>query len=210
MVARFVHTLCDSHQWVVANGDIFDLERGPLPFAEEREWGVLSAVHAEVVDALRRPNVVWLAGNHDAQLHHLRVAALSVDFGTRAGFVRVEHGHRFNAPLKQQQRFTSAVTWASGRVADAGLGPVVRAMRVLDHTLTGEGRSEGPIERGARRWLGNQPQHCGMVIGHTHRAGFWNTAGRTLANPGDCVARGLRYASIDATTGATTLHDYAG
>lgn len=198
VLARHIDQLLDTHDVVVINGDLFDLERGSIPLAHSREYQRLAITHAAIVQRLSDPRVLLIAGNHDAVLVDELGALESVRVRTDVGDIHMEHGHRFDGPVKQWREFASVVTWASGRAAAAGAAPLVDVMRAIDRRLTGEQRAEGPIERGALRWLAHQQNVALMCIGHTHRSGIWRTSGRTLANPGDCVHGAIRHLSIDA------------
>lgn len=195
---RELRTRCDA---IIVNGDLYDLERGVVPFAFHSELGRLDVEHRAVLDALADTGAIVLVGNHDAALADLRQAASAVDLATVAGLVRVEHGHRWDAPIKQLRRFTTAVTWASGRVVASPARRLFDVMRWLDRRLTGEADQRSPVERGAARWLGAHRQYAGLVIGHTHRPLVEAVAGGVLANPGGCVDGVPRWIEVDGPSG---------
>jgi UDP-2,3-diacylglucosamine pyrophosphatase LpxH len=171
---------------IIVNGDLFDLERGTLP-SQGRELKLLSSVHHRVIETLTGPEFVWTRGNHDRILEQRGRAFEAVDLELPSGLFRVEHGDRFDAPIKRNHAFTSTVTWVSGRVHSfAMLRPIYHAMRAADHVLTGAATaSDEPIAAKAERWLATEPAYRGVVIGHTHapilRA---HEDGRLVMNPG--------------------------
>jgi UDP-2,3-diacylglucosamine pyrophosphatase LpxH len=146
-----------------------------------------------------------LAGNHDDALRNELGALDALRIHTDAGQVHIEHGHVFDAPIKQWREFASVVTWASGRASELGADPLLATLRKLDRALTGEGAELGPIERGALRWLAQRPDVALMCIGHTHRAGVWAASGRTLVNPGDGVRAPIGWLSVDGRNGLAEL-----
>ncbi len=193
-----------SHDLVVVNGDLYDLERGPTP-SQRRELRTLEPVHREVVSAMRGPGWAWTRGNHDRVLQALGLAAESVRVSLPCGVVHVEHGDRFNAPIKRWPPFTTGVTWVSGRVESvAGLRWVYGAMRQADALLTGA-ESDDPVELDSARWLAADDTLVAMVIGHTHVPLLHALPdGRALLNPGGSTDE-VHALSIDGETGVATL-----
>lgn len=171
---------------VVINGDLFDLERGTVPFLK-RELRLLEAVHHRVVAALTGPEFCWVRGNHDRVLLDLGRALPAIDVELPCGLFRIEHGDRFNAFIKRNESFTTMMTWLSGRLQIApALLPFYKTMRAADHLLTGAATSKDePIAAKSARWLAEQPGYRGMVIGHTHAPVLMECPdGRRVMNPG--------------------------
>lgn len=197
-----VRALLETSEWVVLNGDLFDLERGPLPWRQAHELLVIEPAHAHV-DVLHHPRVIWLSGNHDHVLHRQGRAQRALDLVTPAGLVRIEHGDRFNAPIKRSALIASGVTWLSGRMQGPALAPVYRAMKLAERVLAGESREgEGPgaVERNAARWLAAHPEYVGLVIGHTHRRYEEAVDDAWLLNPGDSMST-VRAVRLDGHAG---------
>ncbi len=195
---------------VVLNGDVLDLERGALPLATNREWRHLRRLHAGLEQELQRPDVLVLAGNHDDALLSSGHAAAAVDIVGGNYRVRLEHGHRFDAPIKQWRRFATLATWASGRLVDSPLAGVYESMRRVEALLTGESRAfanperlPDGLERRAMRWLLSTPTYDGLIIGHTHHAGFWTVGRSWLLNPGE--SRGPALAAVLVDLGAAQV-----
>jgi len=199
--AAWIDALAAQYDAIVVNGDLYDLERGVVPFAFRDELDRLDAAHPRSLAALRRAGAIVLVGNHDAALAELRGTGDAIDLDTPSGLVRVEHGHRWDAPIKQLRRFTAAVTWASGRVVASPARPLFDVMRWLDRRLTGETARRSPVERGAAAWLGAHRHYAGLVIGHTHRPILDRVAGGVLANPGGCVDGVRRWIEVDGAAG---------
>lgn len=171
---------------IVVNGDLFDLERGTAPFLK-RELRLLEAVHFRVVDALTGPEFAWVRGNHDRVLLELGRAFPALDVELPCGLFRIEHGDRFNAFIKRNESFTTAMTWLSGRLQIApALQPIYKTMRAADHLLTGAATAKDePIVAKSAEWLETEPGYRGMVIGHTHIPILHEGAnGRRVMNPG--------------------------
>ena len=197
-----VEALIETSELVIVNGDLFDLERGPLPWRQAHELSVIEPQHPHV-RAVEHPRVVWLSGNHDHVLTCQGRAQRAVDVVTPAGVVRVEHGDRFNPPIKQWPAFASGVTWLSGRVRGGGQAPLYRAMKQVERVLAGEvdeGSGPGSIERRAGRWL-EGTDYAGLVIGHTHRRYAEQVGDAWLLNPGESM-RGVQAVRIDGHGGA--------
>lgn len=200
---------------VVLNGDLFDLDRGPWPLAHAR-------AHAEIVAALPQwCRVVddgrWLrtVGNHDAWLGERRGWPRALELGVGGLRVRIEHGHRFDARIKQARRFASAVTWLAGRAERPELAPVLRSMRWMEEQLAEGGRGGGGTEARAASWLARAPVGLDvLVLGHTHRAVLRPVegprGGRWLVNPGACLDGVLRWAEVDGGSGSLCLHEARG
>ncbi len=199
--AAWLEQLGRQHEAVIVNGDLYDLERGVVPFAFRRELDRLEAAHRRIVDTLDAIGAIVLVGNHDAALASLSGAAAAVDLVTSSGRVRVEHGHRWDAPIKQLRRFTTAVTWASGRVVASPARPLFDVMRWLDRRLTGENQARSPVETGATDWLAAHADYAALVIGHTHRPLLERASGSLLANPSGCVDGTPRWIQVDAGCG---------
>lgn len=208
-IVAAVEVLKERVDLIVVNGDLFDLERGTLP-SQSRELRLLSSVHHRVVEALTGPEFVWIRGNHDRILEQKGRALGSIDLDLPSGLFRVEHGDRFDAPIKRSHTFTALVTWASGRVhAAAALRPIYHAMRAADHVLTGAATAKDePIAAKAERWLAGKPSYRGMVIGHTHAPILRESEdGRLVMNPGGSVSE-FRALVIEPTDAALLLwHD---
>ena len=83
-----VHRLRDTHDLVVLNGDVFDLERGPMPLAFDRELAALEQLHATTLEGLRSDSIIWVAGNHDETLRAARGATDAVEIATPTGTFR--------------------------------------------------------------------------------------------------------------------------
>jgi predicted phosphodiesterase len=189
---------------IVLNGDVLDLERGRIPLATAREWQTMRRLHPGLEQELQRREVFVVAGNHDEDLLRSGLARESVDVVAGGYRVRVEHGHRFDAPIKQLRRFASLATWASGRVVDSPLRGVYDSMRRAEGILTGDGRAcahpdrlPDGLERRAMRWLLRTPTYDGLIIGHTHRSGCWTVGPCWLLNPGDSPGPALQAAIVD-------------
>lgn len=200
---------CDA---VVVNGDLFDLERGVVPFLFDHELRAAWQTHDALLARLQAAHVRWTAGNHDRALLRSGHAVPFLNLEVPQGTIRIEHGDRFNAPIKQVRPLTTTATWASGRMVAVGADRLYRTLRQVERVLTrervdyGTGSDErlGPIERSGARWLAKQPDFVGMVLGHTHRAGIWRTAGGWLANPGGCTHDQPGWLEIDVDAGQLT------
>ena len=206
-IASGMAVLRGDHDLVVVNGDLFDLDRGVVPFCFASELSLLMNEHAETLEAFRGDDIVHTAGNHDRVRRNNGDAVDAVEVRTPAGSFRVEHGERFNAWIKRNRAFTSAVTWASGRVVELRATlPIYRIMHDLDQTLTGSTvAAEEPVVAAASRWLDASRGYAGMVIGHTHAPLFRRGAnGVPLMNPGGCTDQ-LHTVSIDTTRGTIAL-----
>jgi predicted phosphodiesterase len=206
-LAATVEALLADVAVVVVNGDLLDLDRGPLPWSQRRELAWLRRHVRPLLTAFQHPRVLWLAGNHDAQAVK---GADAVEVAFPGGPVRIEHGHRFDAPIKRWPPFTRLVTWASGRAVYPPWRPVYDAMRGVEARLTGEGR-EGGVEARALRWLDAQEGRChGLVLGHTHRAGFWQTGTGWLLNPGASPGLPLQVVRLDGVEGRVRREAWKG
>ena len=200
---RLLTTLREESDTVLFNGDLFDLERGPRPWRQAAELATLAPVHAEYLERLRAHDARCIFGNHDRVLGSAWGAAEAVDVQTPLGVVRIEHGDRFNAPIKRVRAFASAVTWASGRVQGPRTAPVYRAMKLAERVLAGEPEREdaaGAVERNAAAWLAAQRTNApiAMVIGHTHRRRAEQVGTRWLLNHG-ATMHAPRAVIVDAT-----------
>ena len=203
---RLIRRLRDEHDLVLINGDLFDLERGPVPFAFEREFRQLESLHAAATRELDSPGVQWITGNHDRALIGLGRAVGAVDLQLGAFRVRVEHGERFNARIKQWRPFTSFVTWTSGRVMRVGAERVFAAMKRAERALTGSGRGPSPIHAGARSWMRSAPEYDALIVGHTHNPGIHRVGRQLLLDAGSCMRTPMSWLSLDGETGSVALH----
>ncbi|MCB9506978.1 MAG: metallophosphoesterase [Myxococcales bacterium] len=206
-IAEALEALRDSETPLIVNGDLFDLERGVVPFAFQHELRLVSHEYPKTMRALGEGEVWSTSGNHDRERERDGSVTRWIEVSTPAGPIRVEHGDRFNAPIKRWPLFTSLVTWASGRaVATPALHPVYRMMHGLDQALTGATvAAEEPIAAAAAGWLGTKRGLAGMVIGHTHAPILKRLAdGRLLMNPGGStdVLHALR---VDGEAATATL-----
>ena len=207
-VADWVDDLLCRWGTLVVNGDLYDLDRGVIPFRQRDELALVDACNIPIIQLFRRPEVIWLVGNHDEVLVRGGHAERSVDVRLGRALVRVEHGDRFDAAVKQARTLTRLVTWASGRVASGPLRPVYDAMRQVESRLTGEHRSVPALEQRALRWLVQQSAYRFLVLGHTHRAGITSAGNRWVLNPGDSPGPVLR--ALGMTTDGATLLERAG
>ncbi|MFT4705765.1 MAG: UDP-2,3-diacylglucosamine pyrophosphatase LpxH [Bradymonadia bacterium] len=190
---------------IIVNGDLFDLERGRLPWSQNRELSRLKAAHAELLRLLRAPDIIWVAGNHDAVLGDTGEAALAIDVVLPTAVLRVEHGHRFDAPIKRLRAFASGVTWLSGRVRRPPWTPVFRAMKLAERVLAGDTEEHCPVEAGAAASLRRDGSVDAMVIGHTHRALERRVGEKLLLNPGGSEDR-LRALVVRSNAAGTGVH----
>jgi predicted phosphodiesterase len=201
-----VDALASRCDLVVINGDFYDLERGVLP-SQRLEAMLVRETHAVLEDALSGPKFIWTSGNHDRALGH----AVSAELNTGAGTLRVEHGDRFDPPIKRLRGFTTLVTWASGRAhATPALTPAYRALRRMESVLTGSesSRELDPVTRAAVRWLDEDGSPSMLAIGHTHVPTLLTTPrGRLLMNPGASVDQ-VRALEVDAAAGEARLLVY--
>lgn len=188
--------LSRTHDQVVVNGDLFDLERGTLPF-QGREYALLAPVHRAATAVLTGERFAWTRGNHDRVLERLGLASAALDVDMPCGRVRIEHGDRFNPPIKRWPPFTTFVTWVSGRVREVpALMPVYRGLRRAESVLSGHPNAKDePIAAAAERWVAGT-EHVGVVIGHTHAAVLRTAPTGFVFNPGDSIER-VRALSID-------------
>lgn len=193
---------------VVLNGDLLDLDRGarPLDFA-----GALAAIReaeAGWIELLSNPRWLRTHGNHDRWLgvRHGWPDALHLRAGTWR--VRIEHGHRFDAPIKRARRFASLVTWCAGEAERRGTSAILSGMRRAETLLTGAGTTGGGVSGRAGRWLGRAADGPDvLVIGHTHQAVLEPVGhGRVLANPGGCLDGTLRWLLVDGEKRVLRLH----
>lgn len=217
-IAAAAAALRSEHELVVVNGDLYDLERGTTP-SQRREYDVVSPAHRATEEALSAPGIVWVRGNHDRVLARLGRAVDAVEVATPCGRFRVEHGDRFDPPIKRWPAFTTLVTWASGRARSSpALMPAYRAMRVAERML---GRLSGwsfgdasagvhdPVTAAAARWLQRTTDCDGLVIGHTHAPVLLRLGRRLLANPGPSTDR-IRALSLDGLAGVALLLEWQG
>lgn len=198
--------LAESHDVIVVNGDLYDLERGPTPF-QARELRTLEPIHRETVAAMQGPQWWWTRGNHDRVLEDQGAATQSIRIELDVGVVHIEHGDRFNAPIKRWPPFTTFVTWVSGRVETVRvLRPAYAAMRFADSVLTGTTSDENdPVALDAAAWLDAQPDVAAMVIGHTHVPLLRRLpSGRSILNPGGSTDQ-VHALSIDGESGVARL-----
>jgi predicted phosphodiesterase len=210
-LAALVDRLADDHDIVIINGDLYDLDRGPLPFTYRRELQLARAASPELTRRLGSSRVRLTAGNHDATLARTGDAVDGIDLVAGASVrVRVEHGHRFDAWIKRWRPFTSAVTWMSGRAVQVGADPIYRTMRRIERHLTGEAQPvdprQNPIHQRAFQWLQARGEYDALIVGHSHRAGLWCEGGRLLANPGACADGRLSWVSIDLDAGRAAIY----
>lgn len=187
---------------VILNGDIYDLDRGRFPTAQGWEYRALRPRWAAVEALLARAHMRATAGNHDAALYGRMLGGGKVTAGYRlqvgALDVQVEHGHRFDAWLKQRRRFTSSVTWLSGLVSQGPLRPIYKLLRTLESATTDDDLG-GPAERAAR-WLQEERGPVDLlIIGHTHRRLAERVGARWLLNPGASTRLPLRALRIDGS-----------
>jgi len=201
LMGRLVRRLRETHDLLVVNGDLFDLDRSTWPLDHARTYRNALVAHHEILAQMRGADVLWTIGNHDAWLEAGIGAKRAVDVAMPAGVVRIEHGHRFDAPIKRLRTFTSLVTWASGHAAQ-GAPRLYRWMRATERRLITRHDAGCPIERGARHWLAGHPSYAMMVIGHTHRPACLDVGGRYVLNPGDAMHENIGVVSIDGRTGS--------
>lgn len=203
-------TLTATHDAVIVNGDLYDLERGPLPWRAERELSLARSAGSALDAALRDAKVVLTAGNHDAVLCARGEAVDAVTCAGAGGLkARIEHGHRFDAWIKRWRWFTSGVTWASGRAVRWGAGRTYDWMRTVEQTLTREdGAADlGGVHARARAWMISEDAAPDvLVLGHTHTRGAWPIGERLLVNPGACErSGGVAWASLSLGSGRLAL-----
>jgi len=195
---RLLTHLRDTHDFVVINGDLYDLDRGAWPWSFREEREASDAAYPEIAALLGSDAFVTTAGNHDAQLDWLD----AVEVSGPAGRVWLEHGHRFDAPIKRWRAFTRWVTWTSGQVAS--FPRVLSPMRARESVLT-RGPSDGPqgcpIETRAERFMKHRPDVSVMVIGHTHIETIRAVGGAWLVNPGESMQPPYTWTSIDLDAG---------
>ena len=207
-VADWVDDLLCRWGQLIVNGDLFDLDRGMVPLRHSDELRIVESANRPIIQLLRRPEIIWLAGNHDEQLLQGSQAERALDVRLGQSLVRVEHGDRFDAPVKQARTLTRLVTWASGRVVSGPLNPVYHAMRRVESRLTGEHQAVPALEHRALRWLLQQSAYRYLVLGHTHRAGIVSSGNRWVLNPGDSPGPALR--ALGMTTQGATLMERLG
>lgn len=207
-VADWVDDLLCRWGTLVVNGDLYDLDRGVIPLRQRDELAFVDACNFPIVELFRRKEIIWLVGNHDEELLQGGRAERALDVRLGSALVRVEHGDRFDAPVKQVRSLTRLVTWASGRVVSGPLRPVYDGMRRIESRLTGEHRSVPALEQRALRWLVRQSAYRFLVLGHTHRAGITTAGDLWVLNPGDSPGPVLR--ALGMTTDCATLLERAG
>jgi predicted phosphodiesterase len=207
-VANWVDDLLCRWGLLVVNGDLYDLDRGVVPFRQRDELAIVELSNKPLIELFRRPEIVWLVGNHDEELLNGAQAERSLDVRLGRALVRIEHGDRFDAPVKRSRAVTRLVTWASGRVVRGPFNPVYSAMRRAESLLTGEYGSVPALEQRALRWLMQQSAYQFLVLGHTHRAGVTTAGNRGVLNPGDSPGPVLR--ALGMTTQGATLMERRG
>lgn len=189
---------------VILNGDIYDLDRGRFPTAQGWEYRALRPRWTAVEAIISRAHMRATAGNHDAALYGKTLGGAKVTAGYRVQVgdlhVQIEHGHRFDAWLKQRRRFTSSVTWLSGLVSQGPLRPIYNLLRTLESATTDDDDG-GPAERAALWLHGHRGDPLDLlIIGHTHRHLAERVGLRWLLNPGASTCLPLRALRIDGKT----------
>ena len=205
---RLIATLAEETEGVVLVGDVYDLDRGTLPFGFAREKRMADALWQPVVDALHDHNVLSVVGNHDRWL--LNEGALeAVEISTPTGRWRIEHGDRFNSWIKQWPPFTHLVTWCSGVVTRAGWMGVYTHMRQVEGLFrAGAGSSETIMAR-CQRFLQAETHLRGMVVGHTHQPGVSALNDqRWLLNAGAGLTGNPQYALVDGRAGVGEVREW--
>lgn len=199
---RWVRSLRREVDAVICVGDLFDLDRSARPLDFEAELARIRDHWGDDLEALEDELDVCLVGNHELWLGESGRWVDAVDVVTPLGRWRVEHGHRFDAWMKQYRRFTQLVTWTSGRVETGGAAGVLAAMRSLEGLAVRGALSGGDVVSRAVGWLKAQGGLAGLAIGHTHSPlALRLSEGPLLVNAGDCMSAPWRAAIIDGIDG---------
>lgn len=197
-LAATLERLAATHERVIINGDLYDLDRGRWPWSFDEERAASDRAYPATTSVVRSSAFTLISGNHDLRLRW--VDAVEV-LGERHR-AWVEHGHRFDAPIKQYRGFARLVTWTSGKVA--GIPPLLNSMRWMEQTLTRSAdskRGDCPIERGAGAFIEGHPELDIVVLGHTHQETMSSWRGTWIVNPGPSLSRPYRWTSIDLAQG---------
>lgn len=199
-VCRMLRAIAQQADQTVINGDLYDLDRGAIPMAQQREYAYLQPRWAEVETCIQELGIQITAGNHDWALRGKRVGGQIVHEALLAKVgpytVHIEHGDRFDAWIKRNRRFTSSATWFSGWFSRHRMYGLYRLLRRIEALSTND-ENGGQIER-AHRWLAQQ-SHCDiLVFGHTHTRCAQRCDDRWLLNPGDAMHPVANYVLIDA------------
>jgi predicted phosphodiesterase len=192
---------------VVLLGDIWETLAGRLPGDPRTELRVARASHPEIAARFRRPNYVYVHGNHDLVAGEEGAPEelwLQAD-GTRIVFT---HGHQRDA-LTHRWRFVSELgVWLGGWILRAGLGPVYDFFRWVDARGVDAwaGCAQGPFQR----WAVGHAQNCVadvVVTGHTHLAARTEHGSCLYLNSGSCSDGKFSYLSLDTRRGEYQVHD---
>lgn len=193
-LVRNLSALAERVDLLVINGDLYDLDRGTFPLRFRSELRTVRQRWPEIEPLLSRPDVLLLAGNHDAILVDEGLAAHALDIPARSLRLRVEHGERFDAWVKRWRSFTSLVTWCSGVASRAGRGSIYNALRGMERLAVGD-EDAGQLAR-AERWLEEAPCDV-LVFGHTHVRHAGHSSAGWLLNPGASMGDATRWLTVD-------------
>ncbi|MFW5966331.1 MAG: metallophosphoesterase family protein [Persicimonas sp.] len=188
---------------VLVAGDLFNLDRAPVPGAAERCLQGLRAKMPEVVERLERFD--WLFGNHDRALAADGVPEERT-YEADGRRILALHGHQFDMWLKRLPGLAPTANFVAGWLDRAGLQPVSAAMGIVPHALDrirtrlgGDGDTTDRGLEGARQFI-VQGGWDVVVCGHSHQLRLVPCAGGLFVNTGSLTCGHLEWVLIDTTT----------
>lgn len=198
--ASFLAQLAERADVVVINGDLYDLDRGTIPCAQSREYRAIQPRWSSVERTMERCGIRITAGNHDRALLDRVVAGAVVreSFEVSVGGkkVHIEHGERFDAPVKRVRSFTSFVTWLSGKVQEGPFERIYAWLRWAEKVSTND--ESGALEQRIMSWFFEGSKADILVFGHTHKRFRGCVDGRWVINPGDTMTSRFHFVEIPA------------
>lgn len=189
---------------VLVAGDLFNLDRAPLPGTGRRCLDALREKMPEVFERLERFD--WIFGNHDRALAADGVPEERT-FEADGRRILALHGHQFDMWLKQLPGLAPTANFVAGWLDRIGLGAVSKAMGFVPHALDrirdrvgGGGEATDRGLDGARQFLVEGGWDV-VVCGHSHQLRLVPCEGGLFVNTGSLTGGHLEWALIDTATG---------
>lgn len=186
---------------VLIGGDLFNLDRAPLPGAWRGQIARLQDAMPRVYDQLTRYE--WIYGNHDAALERQGVPERRRYEGDRVSILTI-HGHQFDMWLKKLPGLAPAANFVAGWLERAGLTGVASAMGRVPLLLDRlRARLVSPTDNGddrgllAARSLVERGEAEVVVSGHSHLLRLVPCAGGLFVNTGSVTRGHLDWALVD-------------
>lgn len=195
--------LAATHDRVVLLGDIYQSDYGWRLGSDPTVRSLIERRYSRLTDLWRDPVFQWLPGNHD-DLDGDR----ELEFGENGIRAWYHHGQDVDPYCKGwSQRLTM---WSVARTRSAGWR---RASDWFERNVLERGHRflAGGIDLGQQRVAVDAFEsgraHI-VVMGHTHLACCLQTGGGVYLNSGVCSADHPWYASVDITSGQSSLYAF--